>query len=126
MHGLQPSHPHALARGHQHARPGPGAPALDRQAPGRARTVLAFCRAEPARLRSSSAAQESIRLGTKEWEGLVPQSVSAQIKRLGLLGYGGHPDGSGSNDALSANGASFVSNGKAHAVERTGAVSSGQ
>ena len=30
---------------------------------------------------------ESIRLGTPEWEELVPQAVKVQIKRLKLLGY---------------------------------------
>ena len=42
--------------------------------------------------------QESIRLGTKEWEELVPHSVSSQIKLRGLLGYkepgvNGHANG---------------------------------
>ena len=31
--------------------------------------------------------QESIRLGTQEWEELVPTSVRSQIKLRGLLGY---------------------------------------
>lgn len=33
---------------------------------------------------------ESIRLGTHEWEDLVPQAVQSQIKRLHLLGYRAH------------------------------------
>ena len=72
--------------------------------------------------------QESIRIGTSEWEELVPSSVSSQIKRLGLLGYSGngaHNNGH-SNGSTSSNGATFVADGKASSVERTGAVSSGQ
>ena len=40
-------------------------------------------------------------MGTKEWEELVPHSVSSQIKLRGLLGYrapgtNGHANGNGS------------------------------
>ena len=59
-------------------------------------------------------------MGTKEWEELVPHSVSTQIKRLGLWGYGLPISTNG------VNGPSFIANGSARAVEKTGAVSSGQ
>ena len=46
---------------------------------------------------------ESIRLGTHEWEDLVPQAVRAQIKRLQLLGY--REDKVKAKDAQRSNGA---------------------
>ena len=72
-------------------------------------------------------AQESIRMGTTEWLELVPQAVSTQIKRLGLLGYSEHSSSNGSSHG--SNGVSFVANGRSPAtVEsvKTGAVSTGQ
>lgn len=67
-------------------------------------------------LRHGDVAQQvvdSIRLGTSEWEGLVPQAVKQQIKSLKLLGYSEerarqvHASKNGSNGA----GSSSISNG---------------
>lgn len=68
-------------------------------------------------------------MGTSEWLELVPQAVSTQIKRLGLLGYSEHSSSSSNGSSHGSNGVSFVANGRSPAtVEsvKTGAVSSGQ
>ena len=68
--------------------------------------------------------QESIRQGSKEWEGLVPNAVAEQIKKLGLWGYDPNATPVPSNGvAVGSNGQVYTAHNGAHA---TGAVTTSQ